>query len=359
MGEATDEALQRLYWACRRKSDFPGNIADESNGFVITEGILEGLCVKVPSLDEKGASQEFRRPVQSFETNFQIQTQPSLQANTTPVQAIVARQTVETLADSLPIEYEQEQNSSTVTSFELANPLQMDIHEQFDMGIQPPMSEQRRSIENVESDSHACWYNSPTEPLFGVEAILDMSSCTAPVWAPSSHNFCETLHIDMHSKVVANHLSHFRNDQSMSGTMHDGFLAPWPGFGGRPSISAYYVTFCKNGRILEFIYAPTREAWLYESRTVGTAQPEMPLYYLCLFSRASKMYTVGRNLSSSYIRIGATEIYFFNEGFNLDIVDMDCADCCSYVWNSKSNSNLPVSYIGDQLGCFVSHNQLS
>lgn len=39
----TDEALQRLYWACRRNSGFPGEVPDESKDKVTTEDILKGM----------------------------------------------------------------------------------------------------------------------------------------------------------------------------------------------------------------------------------------------------------------------------------------------------------------------------
>jgi len=231
MTEVTDEALQRLYWACRKKSDFPGNVPDESNGFVTTAAVLDGLGINVPNLDDMGAPQEINKPVHSFETDTQIQTQPPLQADSSPVQAVAARQgplIVETLADTLPTEYEQKYDSSTIASFELATPIQMDVHEPFTMVIQPPIAAQHQALETLNLISTPFTIG-VTEPLFSMQAILDMSSCTTPVWPTTSHIFCEALQPDTHSNIVTNHSSHFHNDQSMSGTMHDGFLAPWPG----------------------------------------------------------------------------------------------------------------------------------
>jgi len=189
MREATDEALQRLYWACRKKSDFPGNVPDESNGFVTTAAVLDGLGINVPNLDDMGAPQEINKPVHSFETDTQIQTQPPPRANTSPTQAITAKQgrlTVDTFTDTLPIEYEQEYDSSTITSFELATPIQMDIYKPFTMVGQPPISTQHQV----------------SESLFSVKDILDMGFCTAPVWPTTLHEFCETLQPDMHSNFA-------------------------------------------------------------------------------------------------------------------------------------------------------------
>jgi hypothetical protein len=41
--EATDEALQRLYWTCRRKEGFLGDIPNESMDEVTTDAIQRGL----------------------------------------------------------------------------------------------------------------------------------------------------------------------------------------------------------------------------------------------------------------------------------------------------------------------------
>lgn len=43
-----DKALQQLYWACRQKSEFPGEVPDESTGAVTTDAILEGLGLMRP-----------------------------------------------------------------------------------------------------------------------------------------------------------------------------------------------------------------------------------------------------------------------------------------------------------------------
>ena len=52
MREVTDNALQRLYWACRGGTGFPGQVPDESQSPVTTSDILKGLCVVKPDFDE-------------------------------------------------------------------------------------------------------------------------------------------------------------------------------------------------------------------------------------------------------------------------------------------------------------------
>lgn len=49
-----DEALQKLYWACREGSGFPGAIPDESSGRVSTEEILRGLGLSPPAMERSG-----------------------------------------------------------------------------------------------------------------------------------------------------------------------------------------------------------------------------------------------------------------------------------------------------------------
>jgi len=54
MQDATDEALLLLYWACRRNTDFPGQLPDESVD-VTPQSILEGLGLVGPTLDDVGS----------------------------------------------------------------------------------------------------------------------------------------------------------------------------------------------------------------------------------------------------------------------------------------------------------------
>jgi hypothetical protein len=51
MQDVIDEALQRLYWACREGRGFPGVVPDESSGRVSTETILQGLGLSPPAVD--------------------------------------------------------------------------------------------------------------------------------------------------------------------------------------------------------------------------------------------------------------------------------------------------------------------
>jgi hypothetical protein len=50
-----DEALQRLYWACRSNSGFPGDIPDESHGPPSTTAILDALGLIISSPEERAS----------------------------------------------------------------------------------------------------------------------------------------------------------------------------------------------------------------------------------------------------------------------------------------------------------------
>ncbi|KIW17328.1 hypothetical protein PV08_04520 [Exophiala spinifera] len=54
MHDVMDEALQRLYWACREGRGFPGVIPDESSGRVSTDAILRGLGLDPPAVERVG-----------------------------------------------------------------------------------------------------------------------------------------------------------------------------------------------------------------------------------------------------------------------------------------------------------------
>src|SRR3954462_14488198 len=63
MREVTDEALQRLYRACRSNSGFPGDIPDESQGPPSTTTILDALGLMQPSLEHTGSTENLHRPI--------------------------------------------------------------------------------------------------------------------------------------------------------------------------------------------------------------------------------------------------------------------------------------------------------
>ncbi|KAJ9612341.1 hypothetical protein H2200_003938 [Cladophialophora chaetospira] len=51
MQDVIEEAIQRLYWACRDGRGFPGVVPNEDSGRVSTDAILRGLGLSPPSVD--------------------------------------------------------------------------------------------------------------------------------------------------------------------------------------------------------------------------------------------------------------------------------------------------------------------
>jgi len=56
MQDVIDEAMQRLYWACRQGRGFPGVVPDDSSGRVSTDDILRGLGLSPPQVDNAQAN---------------------------------------------------------------------------------------------------------------------------------------------------------------------------------------------------------------------------------------------------------------------------------------------------------------
>src|SRR4051794_23394687 len=67
MCEVTDEAVQRLYWACRRRSGFPGEPLDGSNGTPSTTAIIDALGLVRPSLEALAGAGNLPKHVNSID----------------------------------------------------------------------------------------------------------------------------------------------------------------------------------------------------------------------------------------------------------------------------------------------------
>ena len=63
MQEVTDTALQRLYWACRGGTGFPGDVPDELTGTVTTMDILKGLGLVESEFNEFNLPKNIDRPL--------------------------------------------------------------------------------------------------------------------------------------------------------------------------------------------------------------------------------------------------------------------------------------------------------
>jgi hypothetical protein len=231
MTEATEEGLRRLYWACRNGSDFPGEIPDESNGFVATTAVLEALGINVPTFGDMNAPEDIERPIPPIEYDARIQFSSPLELDISVVQKVADEQddsTIESIADNLPGGHEQECRSSTTTSSELVTPIQSTMHQPLTTDIHPPLSTLCQASETL-NFIHTPLLAAATEPLFHMEAIPNMGSYVVPAGPTTLHQFCKTTQPYMHSKVVNDCISHVQGDQYVPELMNSCFLAPWPG----------------------------------------------------------------------------------------------------------------------------------
>jgi len=168
MREVTDIALQRLYWACRTKSDFPGEIPDESTGTVTTEAILKGLGLIEATPDGSGLSPKASPSTRPLDKN---------QIITPPAEAELTREDPLSSAES----------SSTVPP--LANQ-EFDMRDQFRHFSTPDvLCSRSSSVKKTESDAGSRWHEDPEESFLDVEDLLDISPCVIPTDPLSSDNF--------------------------------------------------------------------------------------------------------------------------------------------------------------------------
>lgn len=162
MLELTDEALQRLYWACRRQEDFPGVLPNELRGIVTTNDILAGLGLAGPDFIDSDAgslnSKDWETPEEETQIalpshfpnaehlpNRQLRPLPMPAANKT--RTLVSPSTSHpSLLDVPSLSHEPSQNSSLYILPVSPMPLE-------------PEPEVRRKVAAVERTS-------PTAPVF-------------------------------------------------------------------------------------------------------------------------------------------------------------------------------------------------
>jgi len=79
MREVTDEALQRLYWACRSRSGFPGAPLDDSNGIPSTAAIIDALGLTRPSLEDPGGPEKLPKHLNSGDSFSDVSPQKTIE----------------------------------------------------------------------------------------------------------------------------------------------------------------------------------------------------------------------------------------------------------------------------------------
>ncbi|OQV02548.1 hypothetical protein CLAIMM_07732 isoform 1 [Cladophialophora immunda] len=204
MREVTDVALQRLYWACRRRTGFPGDIPDESQGEVSTADILKGLGLLTPDLDDPTFLGEVGRSTPFFHAS-KGQRQGHIQSTTARREGeeVEKRSVASTDSASSSPRTSNERvlaTSTTNTSTSISLPLESEVHtpaEEMDMKAQfvlasslspaPRTSGPARTRAFPSHDAQAFFHGPHVvdpEPQLDVDAFLDMSLCTAPTTQP-------------------------------------------------------------------------------------------------------------------------------------------------------------------------------
>ncbi|KIW11306.1 hypothetical protein PV08_10606 [Exophiala spinifera] len=259
MRDVYDEAVQRLYWACRRRRDFPGDVPDESMGAVTTDAILHGLGLIGPGHEDPTvpmAAGETRKDADSSaeeigpdQDHHQLLTRLSTAEGSTPNdQGDLSPTTTRSSFSSSSRSYDGSAMSSvpsltqvttTATTADMGFDMNVDAPPQ---GIHYSSSASSRST-NLDSmtatptmtNNHTC-YGVDVESYLNVDAFLDANFCGMPDSdaSVSMGIFNDAMTFKSHHGGHVNG-SLFPGQQTFSPTKGDGYLSPWPG-----SLAAVY-----------------------------------------------------------------------------------------------------------------------
>lgn len=240
MREVTDDALQRLYWACRRRSGFPGEIPDETAGSVTPTDILKGLGLIKPDFDE------FELPKEATAT---IHVHHSAEQAARSLHALKPRdhedfdenQSVASPTSifssprgsdgQAPTTHDQAFTSESATSMD-----EFDMKEQF-LAYSPPsyrpVLHGRKSTAPHQHEQRQTFVHRTDDgiepPPMDLDAFLDVSLCTAPtaVSQPSCDNYPSVQYSV--PLMTTPHPSRAPSSQSPTDLIYDSYLSPWPG----------------------------------------------------------------------------------------------------------------------------------
>jgi hypothetical protein len=233
MREVTDEALQRLYRACRSNSGFPGVIPDESHGPPSTTAILDALGLMQPSLEDMGAIEDVQRPVPTSLSYYTTQSDPSTpqRGETTlsteessdqdehipsPTHSSFSRQ-------SLAQEPEPGPSLAAVFPLGTAMPSEMDMCEQFRCAASQNSSSRRGSNTIQEKHPNTSYSSDQAFDLdvyldTDLDVYLDTNSCWVPISGPHPpsrggvvdraflNNICDSKQFDIPGMMETNHV---------------------------------------------------------------------------------------------------------------------------------------------------------
>lgn len=245
----TAEAIQRLYWACRRRQGFPGDPPDESTGEVTTTAILKGLGLGEPQVEESASPRDLQQDTRASKNTPRVQSSqqrrvsepeirpvrnktvvstsmPSREPNLYPVRTGTFQDSPpgSSLMDSQTPSDDSSGISSQPTLPEPSTPPEVTIQEQFisacalslPLGARPDQYEstQQGGTFDLYLDSDNTWDTcSPTETI-DFHSLLPFRQPTDPR--------------DMQALIPLGPTPNSQPHQSLGGILSDGFLSPGP-----------------------------------------------------------------------------------------------------------------------------------
>ena len=231
MREVTDEALQRLYWACRCGSGFPGSIPDESNGSPSTTAILDALGL-TPPLEATRQSVNLQNKVALSDfPSLSPHPPTSTSCSESPTQEEYLSSPTQSCVKITSADHQQEPGLSLVTtngtSMVTATP-------------SPRMSEQNSypTSEHAGSDSKSATNNADgshprnsSSPNFDIDAYLDTSSCSIPLnVANPRYSMHGATKLERPVMTELNHIIHpMKTAPTQSDVVFEDCPPPWPG----------------------------------------------------------------------------------------------------------------------------------
>ena len=236
MREVTDDALQRLYWASRRRTGFPGQVPDESMGTVSTTDIMKGLGLIKPEFDEFELPKEFEPTIRvSKSTDDGKQPlqpiKPREHGEFNNHQSIMSRSST----CSSPL-LSEERGPSTNVQLSISEPptpnAEFDMKEQF-LAYSPVTRPAGLSSKITGSEEQNPYFhqarNAADSHNMEVDEFLDMSFCAPPSLTSQTPYSTHPLMPYTMPPTTAPQFSQVQAHQSPPEIMFDSYLSPWPG----------------------------------------------------------------------------------------------------------------------------------
>jgi len=217
MGDMTDIAIQKLYWACRKGTGFPGVIPNESATTITTSDILKAMGLVKPNLNALHVPQELGDSPRRVHGKPAVQ--PFLQA-IEPGTAMGSMEPQTALyspcaSSSSRLSKDRDMPSTRLSAFSPIRPA-----EQLNMKLEFPSQPSDGHLVPDETTETGCVVQQPV----GVGSYLDMSFRTAypPASQSSMFSSLPSLALSMSLATMPPFSPPWPN------VIHDSFFSPWP-----------------------------------------------------------------------------------------------------------------------------------